>query len=86
MTIITVTRVSGDGSILTRTVDIALQEDAARWKHLAVDARLDAPPPYRPRPGESVYHVEAYGHAADVAEQDLQGPLRELVTAVIAEE
>jgi hypothetical protein len=85
MTIITVTRVSGDGSVLTRTVDTESREDAARWEHLATDARLDAPSPYRPSPGEPVYHVEGGGHAVDVAEQDLQGPMRELVTAMIAD-
>jgi hypothetical protein len=85
MTIIAVTRVGGDGSVLNRTVDTASREDAARWDHLATDAHLDAPPPYRPRPGEPVYHVDANGHAADIAEQDLQGALRDLVTAVIAE-
>jgi hypothetical protein len=85
MTIIAVTRVGGDGSVLNRMVDTASREDAARWDHLAADANLDAPPPYRPRPGEPVYHVDANGHAADIAEQDLTGPLRDLVTAVIAE-
>ena len=85
MTIIAVTRVGGDGAVLNRTVDTASREDAARWDHLAADAHLDAPPPYRPRPGEPVYHVAADGKAADISEQDLQGPLRDLVTAVIAE-
>ncbi|HEY3954981.1 MAG TPA: hypothetical protein VGM53_16535 [Streptosporangiaceae bacterium] len=85
MTIIAVTRVGGDGAVLNRTVDTASREDAARWDHLTADAHLDAPPPYRPHPGEPVYHVDADGKAADISEQDLQGPLRELVTAVIAE-
>ena len=44
-----------------------------------------ASPPYRPRPGEAVYHIRAAELAVQVAERDLTGPLRELVTAVHAE-
>jgi hypothetical protein len=48
-------------------------------------ARLGVPPPCRPRPGEAVYHIRAGELEVQVAERDLTGPLRELVTAVLAE-
>ena len=82
---ITVTRVGGDGSVLTRTVDTGNREDVTRWEQLTEDAALHAPPEYRPEPGEPVYLFQAGGQAADVAERDLQGPLRDLAYAVFAE-
>jgi hypothetical protein len=82
---ITVTRVGGDGSVLARAVDTDAREDASRWTQLAKYAALDMPPGYRPQPGEPVYRIEAGDDAADVAESDLQGPLRELAIAVLAE-
>lgn len=82
---IVVTRVGGDGSVLTRAVDSTSREDAGRWEQLAGDAALDAPPQYRARPGEAVYEIRAGGHAIQVAERDLRGPLRELAVAVLAE-
>ena len=79
-----VTCVAGDGSIRRAAVDAA-GRDAARWEELIAQAGLGVPPPYRPRPGEAVYHIRAGGLEAQVAERDLAGPLRELVTAVLAE-
>jgi hypothetical protein len=83
--LIVVIRIGGDGSVLTRTVDTASREDAGRWAQLAEQAAPSVPTAYRPRPGESVYHIQAGGHVVDVAERDLQGPLRELVIAVLVE-
>jgi hypothetical protein len=82
---ITVTRVGGDGSVIARAVDTAVREDAPRWTKLAEHAALTMPPGYHPRPGEPVYRIQAGDTAADVAERDLQGPLRELAIAVLAE-
>jgi hypothetical protein len=82
---ITVTRVGGDGSVLARAVDTSGRQDSGRWTTLAEHAALGMPPRYRPRPGEPVYRIEADEDAADVAERDLQGPLRELAIAVLAE-
>ena len=82
---ITVTRVGGDGSVLERVVDTAAREDASRWARLAEHAALGMPPGYHPRPGEPVYRIQAGDTAADVSERDLQGPLRELAIAVLAE-
>lgn len=52
---------------------------------LAVSAHLEVPPPYRPEPGLTVYEVRAGERVAQVAEGNLAGVLRELVTAVLAE-
>jgi hypothetical protein len=82
--VIEVTRIGGDGGICRAVVDTAGRDDAARWEQLAQQAALEVPPPYRPQPGQPVYTISAGGHAAQVAEKDLAGPLRELVSAVLA--
>ena len=82
---VTVTRVAGDGSIGRAVVDTAGRDDAARWEEFVEHADLGVAPPYRPRPGEAVYHIRAGGLAVQVAERDLTGPLRELVGAVLAD-
>jgi len=82
---ITVTRVGGDGSVLTWAVRTAGPENLGRWERLAGHATLNVPPPYRPRPGEPVYEIRAGEQAVQVAEQDLQGALGDLVMAVLAE-
>ena len=83
--VIEVTRIGGDGSIRRAVVDTAGRDDAARWERLAQQAALEVPPPYRPEPGRPVYQISAGGQAAQVAEKDLAGPLRELVSAVLSE-
>lgn len=82
---ITVTRVGGDGSVLSWAVRTTDRHDSGRWEQLAGHAALDMPPPYRPTPGEPVYEIRAGEQSVQVAEQDLQGPLGELVMAVLAE-
>ncbi|MBO0775930.1 MAG: hypothetical protein J2P34_06405 [Actinobacteria bacterium] len=83
--IIVVTYVAADGAILRRTVDTAGRHDARMWEELVEQAALPFPPAYRPAPGSAVYHVRAEDQAILVAEDELVGPLRELVTAVLAE-
>jgi hypothetical protein len=83
--VIVVTRVGGDGTVLTRCVDCASRSDPARWDALVKQAALDLPRPYRPEPGEPVYGIWAGGVQVQVAERDLRWPLRELVIAVLAE-
>jgi hypothetical protein len=83
--IIDVARIAGDGSIRRAVVDTAGRQDADRWEQLTQRSSLEVPPPYRPSPGEPVYDISAGGHATQVAEADLVGPLRELVMAVLAE-
>lgn len=83
--VIVVTRIGGDGSVLTRTVHCANRADADRWDALVEQAALGAPRPYRPEPGEAVYGIWADGVQVQVAERDLRWPLRDLVIAVLAE-
>jgi len=80
-----VARISAKGSIRREMVDTASRKDAARWEELVAEAGLNSPPPYRPAPGQPVYLIEAGEQAFAVAEQDLTGPLRELVMTVLAE-
>jgi hypothetical protein len=82
---IVVTSVGADGTVHHATVDTAGRADADRWERLVASAHLEVPPPYRPEPEQPVYQVRAGGHVAQVAERNLAGPLRELVTAVLAE-
>lgn len=82
---IEVTRILGDGSIRRARVEPEDRADAARWQELVRRANLDLPPPYRPDPGRPVYQVSSGEHSIQVAERGLVGPLRELVTAVLAE-
>jgi hypothetical protein len=78
-------RIAGDGSIRRARLDTAGREDAARCERLAKLCCLEVPPPYRPEPGQPVYEVRAGGRVAQVAEGNPLWPLRELVTAVLAE-
>ncbi len=85
LVIIVVTYVAADGSLLRRTVNTAARSDAAGWESLVQQAALGYPPPYRPVPGRAVYHIRAGEQAVVVGEDDLIGPLRELVATVLAE-
>lgn len=82
---ITVLRISGDGTVTRAMVDTAVRADGARWERLVDQAGLGFPPSYRPEPKQAVYEIRAGEQVAQVAEGDLVGPLRELVTAVFAE-
>jgi hypothetical protein len=66
-----------------RMVDTALRNDGPRWEDLAART-LAAPPPYHPVPGAAVYHVSVDDQVVQVGEYDLDGPLRGLVTVVLA--
>ncbi len=81
---IAVTAIGADGTVHPAIVETTGRVDADWWEQLAASAHLEVPPPYRPEPGQPVYEVRAGGHVALVAEQDLAGPLRELVFAVLA--
>ena len=82
---IVVTSVGADGTVRRATVDTTGRDDADWWERLAASAHLEVPPPYRPEPGQMVYEVRVGERIAQVSEGDLAGPLRELVTAVLAE-
>lgn len=83
--VIVVTRVGGDGSVLTRAVDTARRADPDWWEALVEQAGLGCPRPYRARPGDAIYCIRAGGQKVELAEPDLQKPLRDLVIAVLAE-
>jgi hypothetical protein len=78
-----VTRIWQDGTTWRRMMDTAQLRHGQEWEDLAARA-LAAPPPYRPLPGSPVYHISAGDQVILVAEHDLRGPLRDLVTAVMA--
>jgi hypothetical protein len=81
---VVVTRIEPDGTMQRRVVDTTRREDGPRWDDLAARALAAPPPPYRPIPGTAVYHLSVDGHPVQVGEYDLDGPLRDLVTVVLA--
>lgn len=79
-----VTQIAADGSVLRRVLDTNGRSDIRRWEELT--SRAPAfPPPYRSAPGGAVFHVRVDDHVLMVGEEDLSGPLRDLVMAVLAE-
>jgi hypothetical protein len=80
---VVVTRIEHDGTMHRRMVDTVEQSDPRNWEDLTARA-LAAPPPYRAVPGTDVYHICAGGYTVQVGEYDLEGPLRDLVTVVLA--
>jgi len=80
---VVVTRIEPDGTMRRRLVNTARRDDGPRWEDLAARA-LASQPPYRPIPGTAVYHVSVDDRLVQVGEYDLDGPLRDLVTVVLA--
>ena len=80
---VVVTEIGWDGSIRRRVLDTCGLTGAGRWEDL-IEQVLAAPPPYRAAPGSSVYVIHAGDRAVLVGEQDLTGPLRDLVTTILA--
>jgi hypothetical protein len=80
---VVVTEISWDGKVRRRALDTWNFTDVDRWEHL-IGQVLAFPPPYRAAPGRAVYVIHASDRAVLVGEQDLTGPLRELVTAILA--
>jgi hypothetical protein len=78
-----VTEIGWDGRIRRRLFDFSGLSDAGLWEDL-VRQVLATPPPYQPVRGSSVYQVAVGTSAVMIAERDLTGPLRDLVTAVLA--
>jgi hypothetical protein len=76
-------RIEPDGTMRRRVVDTTQRDDGVRWEDLA-DRALASLPPYRPVPGAAVYHVSVDDHLIHVGEYDLEGPVRDLVTVVLA--
>jgi hypothetical protein len=82
---IAVTAIGADGTVRQAIVETTGRVDADWWEQLAASAHPEVPPPYRPEPGQPVYEVRVGERVAQVAEGNLAGLLRELVTAVLAE-
>ena len=80
---VVVTLIGPDGTMRRRMVDTAASSDTGPWEELLARA-LAALPPYRAVPGGAVCHLRVDDQVVLVAEQDLSGPLYDLVTAVLA--
>ncbi len=80
---VVVTLIGPDGTMRRRMVDTAASSDTGPWEELLARA-LAARPPYRAVPGRGVYHLRVDDQVVLVAEQDLSGPLSDLITAVLA--
>jgi hypothetical protein len=81
---VVVTRIGQDGTVWRRMINTAERPDGDRWETHVTNALAAEPPPYRPVTGSPVCHVRVDDHVVLVAEQDLDGPLRDLATAVLA--
>ena len=77
------TQVEADGAMWRRMIDTAGHSDAGRWQQLIARA-LAVPTPYRPVPGNPIYHLRLGDRDVLIADHDLCGPLLDLVTAVLA--
>jgi hypothetical protein len=77
---VVITEIAGDGSIRRGSAGTATRSGLA---DLIERAALDFPPPYEPRGGLTVYHVQAGDRTLAVSENDLAGPLRELAGEVL---
>jgi hypothetical protein len=80
---IVVTEIGLDGSIRRRALDTGCLTDTGRWDNL-IGQTLATPPPYRAAADSPVYIIHANDRAVLVAEQGLTGPLRALVTTILA--
>jgi hypothetical protein len=80
---VVVTVIGWDGSIRRRALDTSGLTDAGLWEDL-IERVLAFPPHYRAAAGSPVYVIHAGDRAALVGEQGLTGPLRDLVTTILA--
>ena len=80
---VVVSQIDADGTMWRRMVETAGRSDVGLWQELIARA-LAVPLPYRPVPGGPIYHLRIDDRYVVVAEDDLAGPLFDLVTAVLA--
>lgn len=78
-----VTQIEADGAMRRRMMDTSGRSDAGLWQQLIARA-LAVPVPYRPVPGNPIYHLRLGDRDVLIADHDLCGPLLDLVTAVLA--
>ena len=80
---VVVSQIDADGTMWRRMVETAGRSDVGLWQELIARA-LAVPLPYRPVPGGPIYHLQMDDRDVMVADDDLAGPLFDLVTAVLA--
>ena len=78
-----VTEIGWDGTIRRRALDTWCLADADRREHI-ISQLFTLPPAYQATPGRPVYIIHTSNRAVLVGEEDLTGPLRDLVTTVLA--
>jgi hypothetical protein len=78
-----ITEIGWDGTTRRRALDTWCLAGADRWEHIIGQA-LALPPVYRATPGRPVYIVHTSYRAVLIGEEDLTGPLRDLVITILA--
>jgi hypothetical protein len=81
---VVVTEIGWDGSIRRRVLDTWRLTEADRWD-IVIGQILAFPPPYRAASGSSVYVIHAGDRAVLVSEQNLTGPLEDLVRMILTD-
>jgi hypothetical protein len=78
-----VTEIGWDGTTRRCTLDTWCLADADRWEHI-IGQVLTVPHVYQAAPGRPVYIIHTRDRAVLVGEEDLTGPLRDLVIKILA--
>jgi hypothetical protein len=78
-----VAEIGWDATIRRRALDTWCLADADRWDHI-ISRVLTLPPGYQATPGRPVYIIHTSDRAVLIGEEDLTGPLRGLVTTILA--
>jgi hypothetical protein len=78
-----VTEIGWDGTIRRRALDTWCLADADRCEHI-IGQILIVPPAYQATPGRPVYIIHTSDRAVLIGEEELTGPLRDLVTTILA--
>ena len=76
------THIWGSGTVVSRAIDTTENNSGIQWDELTARALAD-PPPYRPVPRGAICHIQVNDQVVMVAERDLEGPLLDLVAAVL---
>jgi hypothetical protein len=79
---VVVTEIGWEGRMRRRALDTSGLTDAGRWESL-IEQVLSSPPPYKAAPGRPVYVIHSGDRAVLVGEQDLTGPLADLVETIL---
>jgi hypothetical protein len=78
-----VTEIAWDGTTRHRALDTWYLADAGHWEHI-IGQVLTSPPAYQATPGRPVYIIHTRARAVLIGEEDLTGPLRDLVITILA--